>query len=431
MTAAAITVAGEPGVTVADRELLRSIEDHLVVDTSERDAVYLLVGRNGRHIRLSASAVQLLRNVARGVSFEQLADALSLRDARRVAAADVEASYRKLIAQIEQIEAQGDKLRGAFWLRRAILPGPFVHRIAGACAAAFHPLAVVGFLAAVVALTIMLGGSALDQRSGLSVEAGQFWPAYGLFLASLVMHEIGHASACARYGARPSEIGVALYVIYPVFYSNVSAAWTLKRWQRVIVDIGGVYFQLVVGAAYTFAYAVSDWEPLRVAVLFILGSCVFSLNPILKFDGYWVVADALGVTNLQRQPARILRYLAARLRGRPAPALPWRPFVTVMLALYSLLSIGFWVWFLWEITPALVPHAIHAGRVITSLIADLISSPVWPDGARLKEGVAAAYVLLLAALMGWRLLRALIRIMPAATPVDRLPEASPTSAKLN
>jgi putative peptide zinc metalloprotease protein len=143
------------------------------------------------------------------------------------------------------------------------------------------------------------------------------------------------------------------------------------------------------------------------------------------------VADALGVTNLQRQPARILRYLAARLRGRPVPALPWRPFVTVMLALYSLLSIGFWVWFLWEITPALVPHAIHAGRVITSLIADLISSPVWPDGTRLKEGVAAAYVLLLAALMGWRLLRALIRIMPAAGPVERLPEASPTSAKLN
>ena len=395
------------------RALLDSIEDHLVVDTSERDPVYLLIGRNGCHIRLSASAVQLLRQVGRGVTFERLAEALSQRDGRTVLASDVEARYRKVIAQIAQIEAGGDKLRGAFWFRRGLLPGPFVNGIARACAVAFHPVAAVVLVAALVAIGIV-DAAAIAQRSGLSVEAGQFWPAFGLFLASLIAHEIGHASACARYGARPSEIGLALYFIYPVFYSNVTAAWALKRWQRVVVDLGGVYFQLVVAAVYSLAYAQSGWEPLRVAVLFILGSCVFSLNPILKFDGYWVVADALGVTNLQHQPARILRYLAARLRGRSVPPLPWRPFATVMLAIYSVLSIGFWVWFVWKIVPALVVEAAHAAQVITTLIAELITRPAWPGGARLEEGVTAAYVFLLAALIGWQLLRTLIRIVPTA-----------------
>jgi putative peptide zinc metalloprotease protein len=391
--------AANTAVPTIERALVQSIDEHLVVDTSEREPVYLLIGRNGAHIRLSASAVQLLRQVGRGISFDRLAEALNQRDARQVVPADVEASYRAVTERIAAIESQGDKLRGAFWFRRGILPGPIVNRIASGCAAAFHPVTVAVLLAAVVAASVVAG------QSGLSVEPGQFWPAYGLFLASLVVHEVGHASACARYGAKPSEIGLALYVIYPVFYSNVTAAWTLKRWQRVIVDIGGVYFQLVIGAGYVFAYALSGWEPLRVAILFILGSCLFSLNPILKFDGYWVVADALGVTNLHRQPNRVLRHFVARLRGRPAPALPWSPSVTVMLAIYSALSISFWIWFLWQIAPALLSHAVHAAGVIATLVAQLASSPAWPDGPLLEEVTSAAYVLLLAGLMGWRLLR--------------------------
>jgi putative peptide zinc metalloprotease protein len=412
MTTSSPTIAANVAEPAHDHELLRNLEDHLVVDTSEHHAVYLLAGRNGRHIRLSASAVQLLRQVARGASFEDLAEALGRRDARSVAPADVEAAHRKLVEQIAAIEAQGDNLHGAFWLRRTLVPGPIVARIARGCAAMFHPAVAACFVAAIVAVAAIAGGPALGHPSGLGVDAGHFWPAYGLFLASLVAHEIGHASACARYGAGPREIGVALYVIYPVFYSNVSAAWTLKRWQRVVVDLGGVYFQLVVGAAYALGFAVSGWEPLRVAVLFILGSCLFSLNPILKFDGYWVVADALGVTNLARQPPRILRHLAARLRGRPVPALPWPRSVTGMLALYSVMSIGFWAWFLWKIVPALVPQAIDAARVVAALIAQLIASPAWPGGGRLQEAAAAGYILLLAALVSWRLLRGVIRVLP-------------------
>ena len=382
-----------------DPELLRSIEAQLVVDTSERHVVYLLVGRNGAHIRMAPGAAQLLRQVARGASFGCIAAALSQRDAVPVTASEVEAGYRRVIEQIAAIEAQGDKLRGAFWFRRGILPGRMVNRIARGCSAAFHPVAVVLLLAAIV-MTLVFA-----QPWRGNVGAGQFWPAYGLLLASLIAHEIGHASACSRYGASPSEIGLALYFIYPVFYSNVTVAWRLKRWQRVIVDIGGVYFQLVIGTLYTCAYVLSGWEPLRMAVLFILASCLFSLNPILKFDGYWVVADALGVTNLHRQPMRILRHLAARLRRRRPPALPWHPLVTTMLALYAVLSISFWVWFLWEIAPSLPSHVIHAMRAIAALAAQLAAWRTWPSGRSWQEATTAMYVLLLTGFMVYRLLR--------------------------
>lgn len=390
---------------VDEAEFLQGVEQRLVVDCSERQAVYLLSGRNGSYIRLSSSAAQLLRQVGQGASFEHLAGVLSRRGSMAVLPSEVEAAYRRIIEQIKAIEAQESKPRGPFWLRREILPSSLVNRIASRCSVAFHPAAVV------VLLAVILAGGLLGRWSEWHIEARCLWPAYGLFLGSLVAHEIGHASACARHGVRPREIGVALYLIYPVFYSNVSAAWTLKRWQRVSVDVAGVYFQLVVGAGYSFAYVLCGWAPLGVAVIFILGSCLFSLNPILKCDGYWVVADGLGVINLSKQPMRIVRHWVARVRGRAVPPLPWSPCVAGALALYTALSVSFWIWFLWTMAPSLLSHGMHAVEVMTSLVVQLVSTSGWPDAAQVRAGLTSISVLLLAALAGRRLLRLVLVIV--------------------
>ncbi len=105
-------------------------------------------------------------------------------------------------------------------------------------------------------------------------------------------------------------------MIYPAFYSDVTDAWRLRRWQRVIVDLSGMYFQLVIGAAYAIAWQCSGWRPFRMAIYGILASGLINLNPILRFDGYWVLCDLLGVTNLGRQPVRLARNLFLRLRGQ-------------------------------------------------------------------------------------------------------------------
>lgn len=393
-------------MTALDATLLQGLEERLLVDTSEAKPVHLLVVRNGAYVRLSASAVKLLRQVGQGATFAQIAEAINQSSPKQVSPADVEASYQKVVERIVAIEAQGDKLTGAFWLKRRLLTSALVERIARRAAAAFHPVAAAIFI------TLIVAGAAAG-RAGARVDAGHFWPAYGLFILSLLAHEIGHAAACARYGARPGEIGLTLYFIYPAFFSDVSAAWALPRWQRVIVDLGGVYFQLIAGAAYGFAYLLSGYEPLRLAMAFIAGSCLFSLNPILKFDGYWVVADALGVTNLGRQPKRIARHLLDRLRGRRAQPLPWTPLVTVVLGLYTAVTFCFWAWFLCVIAPGMVPRAARALDFIARYAVELAASPAWPDAKRLREVLTSAYVLLFAALMIGRLLRAALAAVRA------------------
>ncbi|MDI1451087.1 hypothetical protein [Polyangium sp. 6x1] len=375
-------------------------ERHLVVDVSERQPVFLLIGRNDAHIRLSPSAYHLLRMVEKGVSFERIAAHLGRQGDNAITAADVEAGYRRVIGRIEAIEARGDGLSGAFWFRRRLLPAPVVARIATRCAAAFHPAAVVVFGALIAA------GSVLAYEHGQAAHGGGFWTGFALFLISLVAHEIGHASACARHGARPSEIGFLFYLIYPAFYSNVSAAWTLGRRQRVIVDLGGVYFQAIVGAVYAFALALTGWAPLRIALLLIAGSVVLTLNPILKFDGYWVVADALGVTNLGQQPRRIVRHAIRCLCGRASPPLPWPPVVLVVLALYTAVALGFWVWFLVELGPRIVHHALALAETIMATVRQLREAPLRFDPHALLPALASLYALLFPLLLSWRLLRA-------------------------
>jgi putative peptide zinc metalloprotease protein len=346
---------------------------------------------------------------------------MASRDAQEhVSPDDVEASYRRLVQRIAATEAQSSESKGGFWFRRSIVPASYVARIAQPCSPAFHPGVAALFVAAIVL------AAAMTFRAGVHPEISHFWPGYGLFLASLIAHELGHASACARYGAKPSEIGLTIYLIYPAFYSDVSAAWVLKRWQRVVVDLGGVYFQLVVGAVYALALALSGWEPLRVALMFIVGSCLFSLNPILKFDGYWVVADVLGVTNLSRQPARIVRHVLDRVRGLSTPPLPWSRFVTTVLMLYSVLGIGFWAWFLWTIARTLVPQVRRSVGMIAVMAERLALGQAWPDDGVIGEVLASVYVLVFVLLVLARLSLALFRLIKGL--LSRAPSASSSAS---
>ena len=373
------------------------------LDTSERGDVYLLPVRGGAYLRLSAAALGLLRAVETGTTFEELAVIARRNDGRRVSPADVETAYGVILARIAHTEKDAHRLADGFWLRVRLLPAAMVERIAAVCAVAYHPVM------AVLLVSLIGIGAGLALMGGVhrvQPHSGDFWPGYLLFLGSLLAHEIGHASACAHYRVQPSEIGFVLYLVYPAFYSNVSAAWALRRWQRVIVDLGGVYFEIVFGAVCVFAYVMGHWEPLRVALALIAASCILSLNPILKFDGYWVVADALGVTNLSRQPALLVRRLVRHLLGRTVEPLPWPAQVVWTLVAYTAVSFAFLVWFM----GALARLIANVARRYPALLAEVGQSLMhqsWPP--QLAELAMATYILLFAGLMLLRITRPLVR----------------------
>ncbi len=377
----------------------RGLEKRLTVDTSEDQPVYLLAGKNESYIRLSPSAYQLLRLCSSGVSFEAIAEKLSLQTDQDASPDDVEAAYQHVVERIEKIEENAGRHRAGFLIRFSLLPKKFVARIASCLSIAFQPVVASCLLTGVITSIAI----ALRQNTPLDLTPQNFWLGYALLLASTLMHEFGHASACARYGVQPSNIGFTIYFIYPTFYSDVSAAWELGRWQRVVVDLGGAFFQLVVGAGYAIAYTLSDWEPFKIALLMIFGNLVFSLNPIFRFDGYWVVADTLGVTNLGQQPRRILGHLLARLRGQPTKPLPWSMPVKIVLLPYTILSFGFWGFFIWKIVPLMWQHILTYPSLVIALINDLLDPSCAVAMGRFQSLLMSTYMVVIALLMVWRL----------------------------
>ncbi|HDQ73141.1 MAG TPA: hypothetical protein ENN19_13775 [Chloroflexi bacterium] len=385
----------------------RGLDERLIVDTSEDQPVHLLASKNGRYIRLSASAYQLLQLHDAGVSFETIAEQLR-ETGQDVSTEDVEAAYQHVANQVAQIEAN-ERPQPGFLIRLSLLPEKLVASVASRLSIAFHPI-VVAFL---LAWVVVSHAPVLMQSAPLDLAPKNFWLGYALLLLSTLMHEFGHASACARYGISPSSIGFTIYLIYPTFYSDVSAAWELKRWQRVVVDLGGAFFQLVVGAGFATGYLFSGWEPFRVALLMILGNLVFSMNPIFKFDGYWVVADALGVTNLGQQPRRIFNHFLARLRAQPTKPLPWPTPVKIALLPYTLLTFGFWGIFVWRVIPMIWQQIGAYPDLVSGLISDLLDPAQAVHFGHFQPLITSTYMIVIVLLLVWRLSAPLFSIAKA------------------
>jgi hypothetical protein len=127
-------------------------------------------------------------------------------------------------------------------------------------------------------------------------------------------HELGHAAAARYFGARHGPMGVGLMGLGIVAYVDVGDVWRLQRRQRLVVDLGGVYFQ----SMSVILLSLLAWATNEPALLWIVLAMDFhmlmNLNPLFKLDGYWAVSDATGIPNLHQRVGEVLgRFAATRL----------------------------------------------------------------------------------------------------------------------
>ncbi len=189
---------------------------------------------------------------------------------------------------------------------------------ARALARVFRPL----FFAPVV-VAVLAGFAALDSWlffvHGLNHSARQvlyqpelFLMIFGLGVFSDLFHECGHATACHHGGAKPGKLGVGIYLVWPVFYSDVTEAYRLGRTGRLRTDLGGVYFDAIFSLATAGAYFLSGFEPLLLVIFLQQVQMLYQFMPFLRLDGYYLVSDITGVPDLF---ARIRPILASMIPG--------------------------------------------------------------------------------------------------------------------
>lgn len=202
--------------------------------------------------------------------------------------------------------AEADPLRAApllaLRLRRGLVPEPVHRRLTQALTVLFRPLIVAAVLAAFVATELWLVlGLRHDVTAAfltLARSPGLLLGVAGLTIASAAFHELGHAAAARYGGARPGALGVGVYLIWPVFYTDVTDAYRLGRRGRLRTDLGGVYFNLVFLITTAAAYAVRPSAPLLVYLIVGQTETLRQFLPFIRLDGYHIVSDLAGVPNL-------------------------------------------------------------------------------------------------------------------------------------
>lgn len=147
------------------------------------------------------------------------------------------------------------------------------------------------------------------------------WRGITLAIAWLVLkviHETAHGATCRRHGGEVNDAGFAMILLMPIAYVNVTSSWRFaSRWQRLQVTLAGVVAELFIAGVSLIAWNLLDSLPLKqaaadVVLLATVSSLLFNLNPLLKFDGYFALADVTGVDNLHNYGQRYAHYFGAR-----------------------------------------------------------------------------------------------------------------------
>lgn len=249
----------------------------------------------------------------------------------------------------------------------------------------------------------------------------------GLYLAGAMVHEFGHASGLRYGGGRARAIGVGIYLIYPVFYTDTTDSYRLGRWGRVRTDLGGFYFHLLFALAIVAAYLMSGHEWLLLVILLIDLDIVRQLFPFVRFDGYWALTDLLGVPDiLSHLRGTVTRGLKRGARPSGVPAL--KPWPRAVFAIYTLVTV--------PLLGAMVVFLLVRGPLIFSSVWNALVAAAgqlqaaWA-GAQVWAGLLAGVQLALLSIQATGLL--LMLFMVVRQPVQALwrwsgPRAAPRAA---
>ena len=200
-----------------------------------------------------------------------------------------------------------------------------------------------------------------------------------------VIHELGHAIVCRKYGGRIRETGLLLILFLPIPYVDATTSWRFRsKWHRIATALAGMYLEFIVAALAAAVWSVTapgGWNQLaaNVVLMATATTLLFNANPLMRFDGYYVLVDLLEIPNLYSSGSLYLKYLVRRyLFGTSAMLPPWPPRDRPVIKAYALAALA---WRVLICISLIIPAAkmfygagvvLAAGAVVLWAIAPLV-----------------------------------------------------------
>ncbi|HEY3900128.1 MAG TPA: HlyD family efflux transporter periplasmic adaptor subunit [Chthoniobacter sp.] len=261
-----------------------------------------------------------------------------------------------------------------------------------------------GFLLWLIVVGIGAAHVGIDWRrlagdtEGFFARDNWFW----IFLAWMglkVAHEFGHGIFCKYFGAPVREAGIIFVVFMPMGFVDATASIGLaSRWRRIMVALAGLYVEFFLAAVAAIVWSHSEPGPLHTFAhdTLITGTLLtlfFNANPLMRFDGYFVLSDLLDIPNLAtRGRTWMHRTLAWLFLGeRVAKFKTPRTRAEWIVAVYGVAA---WLWQLVVLAGLLMGAtvALHGGGLILAVIASLtwVAMPAWQFVTSLAQGVRSS-----------------------------------------
>jgi putative peptide zinc metalloprotease protein len=254
----------------------------------------------------------------------------------------------------------------------------------------FYPKVIVTVLSCVAFALLFLSARFGEIQKSLPEFQRFFgWPNLVYLWVALaiikVIHEFGHGLSCKYYGSECHSIGVMLLVFSPTMYCDVTDSWMLhNKWQRIMIGAAGMYFEMILSTIALMIWWNTEpgmFHYLCLNTFFVstVSTVIFNANPLLKYDGYYMLSDLLEIPNLRQKADQITQRILARLClgiDLPSPAfLPdhgrfWFFTYVVASAIYRWMVFAGIITFFYTV---LKPYRLQSLGILMAIVTILLS----------------------------------------------------------
>jgi putative peptide zinc metalloprotease protein len=190
-----------------------------------------------------------------------------------------------------------------------------------------------------------------------------------------LLHELGHGLTCKKYGGTVPVAGVSLLFFAPLAYVDVTSSWRFRsKWQRIATAAAGMYVELFAAAIGLIYWSNTSGGlahnlALNIAVMVGLSTLLFNGNPLVRFDGYFILSDLLEIPNLYPCGQQYLMYLIQKfIMGQKPPVPNWPPRKVAIIKVYAIAALAWRVLFFLMLALALVGMFAHFGMLLAFIL---------------------------------------------------------------
>lgn len=262
---------------------------------------------SGRFFRVNSSTFEVLSLIQKGKSMTDVITDYNSCHHQSITPDNLDILFQRLnvlgLGNASDGIKRRRKKRSPIFFRIRILSKPTVAKISRYFCFLFHSrLFPVLFFCSVAFVVVFLLTQChlLGNKSTSSVLTKLIYLFLLLFFQ--LFHEIGHASASMSLGVPAKAIGFGFfYGVIPVFYSDLTRAWTLPAKDRILVNLGGIYLDFLTSSLSIVLWMLFKWDFFLMYPYVIIGTTLRNLNIFLHYDGYWALSDMIRSDGLQAE----------------------------------------------------------------------------------------------------------------------------------